>query len=148
MTTSTATRETARQLAGLAPRVRKLAGGIARRIESKSGLTPVQSSALVVVGQGARRVNEVAEQTLQHQSGASRVVDALVEMGHVDRQIDPEDRRATILQLTPSGKKLMKTVVETEISAAEDILSQMDVESARLIAPVLTAYLDASDITL
>jgi len=51
------------------------------------------------------RMSEVAHLLILSPGGTTKVIDRLEEMGHVVRVPDPEDRRATLLSLTDSGKE-------------------------------------------
>lgn len=104
----------------------------------------VQAAALAVIGQGARRVNEVADQTQQYQSGASGL-GALVDAGLVSRREDPDDRRAVFLQLTTKGTRVLGQIADSEISTTESILGQLDDDSAQVVVKVLSDYLDTAD---
>lgn len=79
-------------------------------VEERFGLAANRFQAMVVIDSGAARVQDVARMTWTSVSAASRTVDALVQDGMVDRRPDPEDRRATILTLTPGGQRRVDEV--------------------------------------
>jgi DNA-binding MarR family transcriptional regulator len=54
------------------------------------------------------RVSDVAEQLAVNLSVASRQVAALVDAGYVDREPDPDDRRALRLRPTPAGERVLR----------------------------------------
>src|SRR3954469_13340387 len=69
-------------------------------------LTATQRLALFeLVDQGPRRRRDLAARMATTPPTASRAVDALDELGLVDRRPDPEDRRALQLDLTPDGRR-------------------------------------------
>ena len=78
--------------------------------EEEFGLSPSRLQTLRAVAGGATRVQDVAAATWTSMSTASRNVDTLVREGLLDRQADPDDRRASRLQLTPAGFRRLDEV--------------------------------------
>ena len=71
-------------------------------------MTATQRIALFELGDGGSlRLNDLADRMGVSPPTASRSVDALHELGLVERVPDPRDRRALRIDLTPSGKKLL-----------------------------------------
>jgi DNA-binding MarR family transcriptional regulator len=69
-------------------------------------LTATQRLALFeLVDQGPLRLNDLAARMGASAPTASRAVDALDDLGLVDRKPDPDDRRALQLDLTPEGRR-------------------------------------------
>lgn len=64
---------------------------------------------------GVMRLSELSEHLHIAARSTTEVADGLQERGLVERRPDPDDRRATLLTLTPSG-----TRVSGAISAARD----------------------------
>ena len=72
-------------------------------------VSPSQSRALMVLARsGAMRPGELAGYLRIAPRSATEVVDGLEERGLVARRRDPDDRRATILELTGDGRALME----------------------------------------
>jgi DNA-binding MarR family transcriptional regulator len=73
----------------------------------------VDKSAFVLLGtlhmQGPMRAGALAEAVLADPSTISRQVAALVRDGLLQRQADPEDGRASVLAVTPSGAAVVET---------------------------------------
>ena len=73
-------------------------------------LTPMESGVLAYLNRttGAPGIdqNTLAERMGIDRSHVSLLIERLFGMGLVDRQINPENRRAHILRLTPAGEKL------------------------------------------
>jgi DNA-binding MarR family transcriptional regulator len=68
-------------------------------------IAPSHSRALgVLVRNGSVRLSELAEHLHIAPRSATEVVDGLQERGLVERRPDPEDRRATLVALTPVGE--------------------------------------------
>jgi DNA-binding MarR family transcriptional regulator len=70
-----------------------------------------------------REVSAVLETPL---SSATRLVDALVENGFVERVADPQDRRVVRIALTDAGKALHNTAVEFFNARLAEFLSHFD----------------------
>jgi DNA-binding MarR family transcriptional regulator len=68
-------------------------------------IAPSHSRALgVLIHHGSVRLSELAEHLRIAPRSATEVVDALEDRGLVKRRPDPEDRRATLVTLTPTGE--------------------------------------------
>ena len=78
-------------------------------------LTPMESGVLAylnrVTGEPNIDQNSLAERMGIDRSHASLLVERLVTRRLIDRQINPENRRAHILKLTPAGEKASSTPV-------------------------------------
>jgi DNA-binding MarR family transcriptional regulator len=59
------------------------------------------------------RVYDIAEALSITTGGVSKIVDSIESAGHARRRPNPEDRRSSIIELTPSGKKLLARAAET-----------------------------------
>ena len=90
-------------------------------------MTATQRVALFELGDGGSlRLNDLADRMGVSPPTASRSVDALHELGLVDRLPDPHDRRALRIDLTPAGKKLLaerKAKAQTAFAPAVAALS-------------------------
>jgi DNA-binding MarR family transcriptional regulator len=96
-------------------------------------LTATQRIALFELGHGGSlRLNDLAERMGVSPPTASRAVDALHEIGLVERIPDPDDRRALHIDLTPTGKKMLderKAKAEAAFAPAVAALSSSDRET-------------------
>ena len=75
----------------------------------------------------------------------TRSLNRLRELGMVDRQADPRDRRAAIISLTPAGEKEREQILRSrEVWLSEPIsrLSQEQVESLLSALPALELLCD------
>jgi DNA-binding MarR family transcriptional regulator len=71
-------------------------------------MTATQRIALVELGDyGPSRLNDLAARMGVSAPTASRSVDALHELGFVERVVDPCDRRALNVELSATGKQLL-----------------------------------------
>lgn len=72
-----------------------------------TGLAPHQARALrVIASEGPLRPGVLAERLRVTPRSVTEVVDALIDRGLVNRDVDPTDRRAMVLSLTPAGEEL------------------------------------------
>jgi DNA-binding MarR family transcriptional regulator len=102
------------QLLELAMLVKALSRDFERRMNDTMrplGLTGPQSDALAVIGEaGPLSLKELGELLIAEAGHPSRLVDRLVEAGHVARRSALDDRRRVELSLTPQGRRLAKRV--------------------------------------
>src|SRR5579884_1479238 len=90
-------------------RLRAIVGNLSRRLAKAargSGLTQAQLSALgVVARRGPIGLSELADTEGLHPTMLSRVVAALEEQDLLRRQVDPDDRRAALVEVTAAGRR-------------------------------------------
>lgn len=55
----------------------------------------------------------------------SRAVDGLVQRGLVDRHESATDRRSRIVQLSPTGREMLDTLIAARVSAFEELVRQL-----------------------
>jgi DNA-binding MarR family transcriptional regulator len=87
------------------------------------GLTPSQGRALDMLSwSGGRgiRLNQLAERLRIAPRSTTTVVDALEAAGLVTRSPDPDDRRATLLQLTEAGDAAVARIATVRREVAEE----------------------------
>jgi DNA-binding MarR family transcriptional regulator len=74
----------------------------------------------VIERYGSCRVNEIATELVITIGGTSKLVDRIEASGLCRRRPNPEDGRSSIIELTPSGKRLLaraKLALDDELSA-------------------------------
>ena len=87
----------------------QLKGQIASRLKAE-GLTMQQYNVLRIVrgtGDQGSTTSEIRERLLDKMSDASRMVDRLVAMGHLEKVRDQDDRRLVYVYLTDTGAELV-----------------------------------------
>ena len=82
----------------------------------------------VLVERGAMRSQVLASALMLDKSTTTRVVDALVRKGYVERRPDPEDGRAVSLRATKSGRALYARIHAELIEQQADLLRDLDPE--------------------
>lgn len=79
------------------------------RLRAEVGQPLVICSSLRAVAEtGPSRVQDVAAALVITIGGASKAVDRLVAQGLCARRANPDDRRSSIVELTPAGQDLLK----------------------------------------
>lgn len=61
----------------------------------------------VIQRRGSCRVNDIATELVITIGGTSKLIDRIEGSGHCRRRPNPEDGRSSIIELTPSGKRLL-----------------------------------------
>jgi DNA-binding MarR family transcriptional regulator len=93
-------------------------------------ITPSQLRALRVLARhGVMRLSALSDHLRIAARSATEVADALETRGLVERRPDPDDRRATLVELTGHGRSVLDAIRAVSGTAAErafDRLSQAD----------------------
>jgi len=106
-------------------------------------LTATQRLALFeLVDQGPLRLNDLALRMGTSAPTASRAVDALDELGLVDRKPDPDDRRALQLDLTPEGRRSVEERKARVLEAFRPAVDQLPAADRELLAALLARLAD------
>lgn len=79
-----------------------------------------------LVERGPSRSQALAEVLRLDKSTTTRVVDALVRKGYVERLPDPEDARAVSLRVTSQGRKLYEQINSELIAQQIDLIRDLD----------------------
>ena len=115
--------------------------GLVQRSIARNALAELGSqgfTALAVVQrEGHVRVSEVAEQLSVDLSVASRQVAALVLAGYVERERDPDDRRATRLRPTELGTQVLRDSHRRMVDTASCALGDWSEEEVAALAKQL-----------
>jgi DNA-binding MarR family transcriptional regulator len=95
------------------------------------GITPQRFSALTIISLNPRlKLTELADVLGIARSGAVILVDALAEMGYVERHPSPDDKRAYGLGLTTKGLKDLAEI--TQVVATHDAKFAQRISSTEL----------------
>jgi DNA-binding MarR family transcriptional regulator len=128
------------QLADLLHRLTKrLRRGQAQQL-APLGLTPAQERALRVIARGEepRRMTDLADQLGIVPRSLTTVIDALEDTGLVHREVDPRNRRATLIRLTEKGSAVRDDMREARRRAAEDLFAPLTGEDREALGRLLT----------
>ncbi|MEO6882245.1 MAG: MarR family transcriptional regulator [Mycobacteriaceae bacterium] len=95
---------------------------------------------MLVATRESMNLSAVAEALRVHASNASRACDRLVRDKLLERRDSTTDRRNLVLELSPQGRELVESVVESRRAAMRAILTNMSVEDRARLAPVLNGF--------
>jgi DNA-binding MarR family transcriptional regulator len=108
------------------------------------GLTGAQADALAVIGQaGPLSLKELGELLIAEAGHPSRLVDRLVEAGHVERRPAEDDRRRIVLSLTPAGRRLERRMLAARDGVLElgrQLVGDRDLTPALVLLRDLIRY--------
>lgn len=95
---------------------------IEERLHDQTGLLLADNEALLNLAATDRplRMSDIANRLILSPGGATKVVDRLEAKGYVKRLPDPVDRRATVLEITAAGEKIMadaRAVIDEQLEA-------------------------------
>jgi DNA-binding MarR family transcriptional regulator len=108
-------------------------------------VTMTQLRALVVIASHrSLNVADLAEALGVHASSATRVVDRLLAAGLVTRRDNPADRRHLLLELTPAGRRLLRTVMRRREAAIRTILSRISTDERPAVVEAFRRFAEAA----
>src|SRR5664279_1917535 len=99
-------------------------------------LTPAQSRALRTISKAEApiRMGELAATLGVVPRSATGLVDALEESDLVERSIDPTNRRAVLVALTPAGAAMMQSMADARAAAGDDLFGRLTPDERRQLA--------------
>ncbi len=77
---------------------------------------------------GSCGISELSNRFDITNAGASQLVDKLVQSGLIQREEDPQDRRAKVLTLTAKGKEAIRSSTDRRYHWVEDIAQKLSPE--------------------
>jgi DNA-binding MarR family transcriptional regulator len=77
------------------------------QLQEQTGLLLADNEALLNLAAKPLRMSDIAHRLILSRGGTTKVIDRLETLGYVRRLPDPEDRRATVVEITESGRKAM-----------------------------------------
>jgi DNA-binding MarR family transcriptional regulator len=129
---------------GIVGRVSRLARELEQRLEpvyKAHGLEPGWHDVLATLrrtGPPYRlRPTDLTDALMLTSSGTTKRLDRLEHAGLIEREPDPDDRRGTLITLTPAGHELIDSVTEAHLANERRILSALDAAEQRELANLL-----------
>ena len=126
-----------------AARLRMIVGRLSRRLGSSGpggGLTPSQLSVLgAVARRGPLRLTDLAEYEGVNPTMLSRIVGKLDDLGFIERRPDDQDRRSSLVEVTPEGRRQHDRIVARRTEALAAGLERLDPADRESIVAVLPA---------
>ncbi|HVT22487.1 MAG TPA: MarR family transcriptional regulator [Mycobacteriales bacterium] len=121
--------------------------GIALRsvIEVKPDITLVQFRALATLSDhGSQRVADLAGLLGVNSSTATRMASRLRRKGLINRVDDPTDRRATRLEITPAGQRVVHDVTARRQTVIGQIARRIPDDQREALVGSMRAFTDAA----
>jgi DNA-binding MarR family transcriptional regulator len=110
------------------------------------GLTAAQSGVLFLIpNEGGASVNAVSEGLGLAQSAASVLVQKLEQAGLIERQTDPNDRRAVLLTLTTRGRTARIKAIERARALNASAVRGFNADEQAVIARWLQHMIDLKE---
>ena len=132
--------------AHLARRFHQICLGVTAEILAREDLTPLDFGVMVAVleqpGGGQR---QVAKSMGVDAVNFGQMIDALERKGLIKRQIDPDDRRARQLYVTPRGTDLRRRLRPSLLSAQERLLKPLSKTERTVFLDLLVRLIEAND---
>jgi DNA-binding MarR family transcriptional regulator len=102
------------------------------------GLTVAQSYALLVLQElGSATMNEFAAEMRLHGTTMTRMVDALINKGLVERRPDAEDRRIVRVALSPAGQEMAGKLQQSKRQLLASSLAEIPAEEQGMLLRAL-----------
>jgi DNA-binding MarR family transcriptional regulator len=124
--------------------------GVARQLRRRSrealapwDVTPSHSRALgVLLHHGVMRLSELSDHLHIAPRSTTEVVDALEDRGFIERRPDPDDRRATLVALTPEGLRAGVAIRTARDADAERFFGTLSTADRAQLARILRKLRD------
>ena len=120
--------------AALADRLHSVAIHLLRRVrrgDDAAGLSAPRLSALsVVIYRGPISLTELAKAESVTAPTMTRLVQALVRAGLVEKSVDASDNRAVLLRATDAGRHTLDLARARRLAAIEELLARLDPNDA------------------
>ncbi|WP_267243328.1 MarR family winged helix-turn-helix transcriptional regulator [Streptomyces sp. PR69] len=116
-----------------------------RQLESADiAITPAQSRLLRIVAHYDRppRMADLAERLEVVPRAITSLVDGLEASGCVRRAPDPDNRRVIRIELTDTGRAVLRALRRARRAAAEDILAPLTAEERATLGGLLSTLVD------
>ncbi|WP_257386294.1 MarR family winged helix-turn-helix transcriptional regulator [Tahibacter caeni] len=94
---------------------------------------------------GPMRSQVLAALLLLDKSTTTRVIDALVRKGYVERRTDENDARALSLRITPSGRSLYDTINRELVAQQAEMLADIDPQVRASVTDVIRRLAKAAE---
>lgn len=140
---SAVTERSSADRAALADRLHSLAIHLLRRVrrgDDAAGLSAPRLSALsVVIYRGPISLTELAKAESVTAPTMTRLVQALVKAGFVEKSVDASDNRAVLLRATEAGRQTLELARARRLAALEELLSRLDRDDTATVERAVSA---------
>jgi DNA-binding MarR family transcriptional regulator len=111
---------------------------IAREYAERFDLSITEWRVIAVLGRyPGLSANEVAERTAMDKVAVSRAVARLIDAGRLTRDTHGDDRRRSVLELTPRGQRLYEQIAPLALRRERELLETLDAEEQRWLDRIL-----------
>jgi DNA-binding MarR family transcriptional regulator len=114
------------------------------------GLTFARYEALVLLSfsrAGALPMRLIGERLMVHPTSVTNTIDRLELAGLVVRKPNPQDRRGTLAEITPAGRKVVAEATEVLMAAGFGLRGYDDAQLDELFGLLRNLRVDAGDFT-
>jgi DNA-binding MarR family transcriptional regulator len=112
-------------------------------LRAEHGISLLTLDALVQLSRAPGRamyMKDLAAALVYSASGITRIVDNLERSGHVTRNPDPTNRRATLVKLTPQGRRALESAWAPHVRGVQRWFAQhVDAAQAKVLVEVFGA---------
>ncbi len=112
------------------------------------GLNETEYRTLIMLSSlpnGVAYPSELCVSVTQSPANMTRIADGLHDRGLISRVPSDEDRRRTILRITPAGEALVRELLPVTTACTRELFSQMPVEGREQLLRQLRALLERVD---
>ncbi|ESU22059.1 regulatory protein MarR [Flavobacterium cauense R2A-7] len=81
--------------------------------------------------------HELSELVFKDNASVTRIIDLLIKANYLEKEINPDDRRKFILQVTKSGEEIIKNVQEIILQNRNKALKGIDAKELEIADAVL-----------
>ncbi|MEU6412750.1 MarR family transcriptional regulator [Microbispora sp. NPDC046933] len=107
-------------------------------------VTLPQFRMLLVVGQGETKLVTLADKLGVNPSTAMRMADRLAAAGLLKREVNPQNRRETLLRLTGNGRRIVDEVTARRKEEIAGILTRMPASQRQALIVAMREFNDAA----
>jgi DNA-binding MarR family transcriptional regulator len=129
---------------GVIGRVSRLARELEQRLEAvyrehglESGWHDVLATLRRTGAPFRLRPTDLTDATMLTSSGTTKRLDRLEQAGLIAREPDPDDRRGTLISLTPAGRRLIDKVTEAHLANEKRLVGALTAAERRQLADLL-----------
>jgi DNA-binding MarR family transcriptional regulator len=118
-----------------------------QRLQAGAGILLADNEALLNIAhaEAPLRMSDIADRLVLSRGGTTKVIDRLEEMGLVERHPDEDDRRATVVEITEAGLRVMARAREiVDAALAETWAAHVDHTEAGVITEVMDRVMRAN----
>ena len=117
----------------------QVAGAVEPTMARRAGLSTSELQALRYLLDGSRGPVELSHLLGVTSAASSGVVDRLAARGHVQRRPHPDDGRRTRVEVTPSGRSEVETLMRPVLERLADAEAGLDEQERAVVRRYLTS---------